>query len=269
MRVPKEHGAWAMLYVPFAAGVLAGGRAALGNALPLVLLLGAVTGLFLGRDSLLAWLRARDRALPTSADRWATVWQLGGALLCGIGLVAIRPPLGERVPLQILPLGVFGAIVLIVHLLQMRRREARTVVGEVLAILGLTCTAPAALLVARAAWSPYTMWLWFLCVLFFASSVFHVKARVLAQQARRAAARDAMRRASATYHIALFVALVAGAVAGRLHPLLLAAYLPVIVRALVALVTPPGKLNLTRAGVLEIFYSLVFLVGVTLAGLRS
>jgi hypothetical protein len=167
------------------------------------------------------------------------------------------------------PLGLFGAFVLGVHLLQMRRREGRTLVGQVLAILGLTCTGPAAFLVARGAWSPRALLLWALCALFFASSIFHVKARVLSVQPRRAAAHDAMRRASAIYHAILLVALAAGVIAGRLHPFLIAAFLPVVVRALLALVTPPGRLDLTRAGVMEIVYSLVFLVFVTLAGLGT
>lgn len=266
MRVPKEHGAWAMLFVPFVAGTLAAGGTAVANALPVLLLLGAVTGLFLGRESALAWLRQRDRSLDPAADRRATLWQLGGALLCGAALLRVRPPLGSPPPLQIVPLGLFGALVLGVHLQQMRRREGRTVMGEVLAILALTCTAPAAFLVARADWSPRALVLWALCALFFASSVFHVKARVLGLQPRRAAARDAMRRASAAYHGLLLVALVLGAVTGQLHPLLAVAFLPVIVRALLALAMPPGRLDLTRAGVLEIVYSLVFLVFVTLAG---
>jgi len=266
MRLPKEHGAWAMLYVPFAAGMLAGGRAAAANLLPLVLLLASTTGLFLGRESILGWLRQRDRALDAAADRRATLWQVGGALLCGLALFAVHPPWGSPAPLHLLLLGLFAGIVLGVHVLQMRRREGRTVMGEVLAILGLTSTAPAAMLVASAAWNPRALGLWLLCALFFASSVFHVKARVLAAQPRRAAARDAMRRASAIYHLALLAGLSCGAAMAGLPPFLLAAFLPVILRALVGLARAPGRLDLTRAGVLEIGYSLVFLVFVTLAG---
>jgi hypothetical protein len=266
VRVPKEHGAWAMLYVPFVAGALAARGAALAQLLPLGLLLGAVTGLFLGRESVLGWLRQRDRGLDPGSDRRAAGWQFGGALACAVGLFLLRPPLGTPPPAQLVPLGCFGALVLGMHLQQMRRREGRTVLGEVLAILGLTATAPAAYLTALAAWSPRAVGLWLWCALFFASSIFHVKARVLALQPRRAAARDSMRRASAVYHVALLGVLVAGALLRRVHPLCIAAFLPVIARALVALVTPPGRFSLTRAGVLEIAYALAFLVFLTLAG---
>jgi len=259
MRVPKEHGAWAMLYVPFVAGALAAGSRAVGQAPGLGLLLGSVTGLFLGRESLLAWLRQRDRGQDARAEARDTWWQMGGAIACAAGLLGTRPPAA------IVLLGLFGALILGIHVLQMRRREARTVFGEFLAILGLTMTAPAAFLVGSGVGSPRALLLWALCVLFFTSSVFHVKHRVLAAQPRRAAERRTMRWASGAYHVLLLVALV-GLVAGRqLHVFVLFAFLPVVVRALTALFVPPGRPDLRRAGILEIVYSILFLLFVTLA----
>ncbi len=263
MRIPKEHGAWAMLYVPYVAGALASGSRALANVPGLVLLLGSVTGLFLGRESLLAWLRLRDRGQDTRDDARATWWQMGGAVACAAGLLATRPPAA------IVPLGVLGALVLGIHVVQMRRREARTVFGEVLAILGLTLTAPAAYLVGTGAWSARALLLWALCVLFFTSSVFHVKHRLLAAQPRRAAERRAMRWASAAYHVLLVVALVALAAARQVHLFVFVAFLPVVVRALTALRARPGRPNLVRAGILEIVYSVLFLLFLTLAVRRT
>jgi len=259
MRVPKEHGAWAMLYVPFAAGVLAAGPVTLGHLPGLVLLLGSVTGLFLGRESLLAWLRSRDRRQDSRDKARATSWQLGGAIACAAGLLATRPPAA------IVPLGLFGAIVLGIHILQMRRREARTISGEVLAILGLTLAAPAAFLVGTGAWSPRALLLWALCVLFFTSSVFHVKHRVLAAQPRRVAERRAMRWASGVYHVLLLVALGVLAAGRHVHVFVWVAFLPVVVRAFAALFAQPARPDLKRAGILEIAYSILFLLFVTLA----
>ena len=259
MRIPKEHGAWAMLYVPFVAGVLAAGSKALGHVPGLLLLLAAVTGVFLGRETLLVWLRKRDRGQDPREDARATWWQLGGAIACTAGLLATRPPLA------IVPLGLAGAAVLGIHVVQMRRREARTVLGEILAILGLTLAAPAAFLVGRDAWSPRALLLWVLCALFFASSVFHVKLRVLASQPRRALERRRMRWVSGAYHLLLLIALAALAVTRQVHLFVFVAFLPIVARALSSLWSQPGRLDLKRAGVLEIVYSILFLLFVTLA----
>lgn len=259
MRIPKEHGAWAMLYVPFAAGTLAAGRTALTHAWGLVLLLATVTGLFLGRDSLLAWLRQRDRGQEARADARATVWQLGGAVLSAALLLATHPPA------TIVALGGLGTVVLGIHILQMRRREARTVLGEVLAIVALTLAAPAAYLVGRSGGTMTALVLWVLCILFFASSVFHVKLRVLTAQPRRVAERRRMAAASVAYHVMLLAGLVALAVIRLLPVFAVIAFAPVVVRALGALRSRPARLDLKRAGIFEIAYSLVFLVCVTLA----
>src|SRR5499427_9693670 len=62
LKLPKEHGAWAMLYVPFALGVAVVGRV---NWQVLLLLLSA-TAVFISRESLLLYWRAcaRGRAAP-------------------------------------------------------------------------------------------------------------------------------------------------------------------------------------------------------------
>lgn len=264
MRIPKEHGAWAMLYVPFVLGAAASGSDAGSRLAALVLLLLAVTGLFLGRESALAWWRARDRDQPAAPDARAAAWQLGGAGASAALLLAVFRP-----PLALVPLGLFGAVVLGLHLVQMRRREARTLAGEILAILGLTAAAPAAHLVATGTWSRGALGLWVLAALFFASSVFHVRTRVLGMQPRKAVAHRAMRAASAAYHVLLLIGLAAFASMGRVHPLVLAGFLPAVLRALVAVARPARRVDLLRAGVLEIAYSIVFLVCVALGWPRA
>jgi hypothetical protein len=253
MRVPKEHGAWAMLYVPFAAGVLAARDAAPAHVPALLALLGSVTGLFLGRESLLSWWRAQHRNQPARSLALATSWQLAGAAICAAILFALRPPAA------LLPLAIAGALVFFVHIVQMRRREGRTVFGETLAILGLALAAPAAYITGRGEWSSQALVLYVLCVLFFASSVLRVKGLVLAAQPRRASQRRVLQRASIAYHIGLLLIVVCGGLAGWSPLLALVAFLPVSVSAIVSLGTSNGRPNLLRTGLLEIAFSLWFL----------
>ena len=57
LRLPKEHGAWAMLYVPFVLGVAVAGKI----PLSVLLLLLSLSALFISRVSMLVWWRARKR----------------------------------------------------------------------------------------------------------------------------------------------------------------------------------------------------------------
>ena len=57
LKLPKEHGAWAMLYVPLVAGVLVAGS----FSWRVVLIALAMTFIFIARESVLAWWRAHRR----------------------------------------------------------------------------------------------------------------------------------------------------------------------------------------------------------------
>ena len=61
LRLPKEHGAWAMLYVPFVLGVTVAWQL----SWAVLLLLLATSALFIARESLLVWWRAQTRGRTT------------------------------------------------------------------------------------------------------------------------------------------------------------------------------------------------------------
>src|SRR5215471_2044472 len=67
LKLPKEHGAWAMLYVPYVLGVAAAGSI----SLPVILLLLAASASFTARESLLVWWRARRRGRRTPQSEQA------------------------------------------------------------------------------------------------------------------------------------------------------------------------------------------------------
>src|ERR1051326_7839061 len=189
-KLPKEHGAWAMLYVPFCMGILVAGSLSWR-----VLLLGlSMTFVFIARESLLLWWRARSRGKEASDTGRLMLIYFGLAALCGAPLIFFSQLFG------LVPMALLVIVLLGINTLQAAQREDRTVLGESLAIIGLTLTAPAAYYVARGKWETVALWLWILSALYFTSSIFYVKLRVLALSARKEQARQQAWWSCALYH---------------------------------------------------------------------
>jgi hypothetical protein len=254
LRLPKEHGAWAMLYVPFVAGALVGGS----FSLRVILLFLAITFFFVARESLLAWWRARRLGKPSGEVGAAASIYLVLAAFFGSPLIFYFELYWLAAPALI------GVALLATNAEQGVRRQDRTASGEFMAIGGLTLTAPTAYYAGSGSWDITALWLWALCALYFASSVFYVKLRVYVLNPRKEQARRRMWRASACYHLFLLASLGALSTTGRLSLLAPVAFAPVLVRTFWFLLKPAGQLSLKRIGVLEIVYSVVFLVFITL-----
>lgn len=243
-----------MLYVPFVVGALVAAEI----NLRVVLLLLSTSFLFIARESLLVWWRARHRPQPQpEALKTLAIYTLLAGLF-GLPLVLVY---------KLYWLALMGAAtagLLIYNTGLATRREDRTITGEIIAILGMTLTAPAAYYAARGAWDATAWWLWALCALYFTSSVFYVKLRVHWLNKRKAEQRRQSWRRCAIYHTSLLAALAASAATGNLSLLALAAFAPVLGRSFWHLAKPADKINLKRIGVTEIAYSLIFLFFITL-----
>jgi hypothetical protein len=165
--------------------------------------------------------------------RWTAIL-LAGSVACAVPLLLV----GE--------LGWLAAFGAFAAPLAFRKTE-RSVAMQLLAVGGLTMTAPAAWYVATGRLD-YRLWL--LNALYFAGGVFYVKMHVAAAVARRA---DKLRHGAATmiYHGGLAV------VAALWWPVGLA-FVPVIVRAFVGVARLSPTLRIKRLGWTEVCYSLVF-----------
>lgn len=239
-----------MLYIPFLFGALAAG----GRLLPLLLLGVAVTLLFIGRESYLAWRRARVHGRDAgNATRLM-------ALYFGLA-VAFSGPLALLYRLWgLIPLGVVAGALLLWNGQQAARREERSVLTQLIGIGGLMLAGPAAYYASTGRWDEREVWIWTLSTAYFAGSVFYVKMRVQTAHAKSPQALGRARLQSAVYHVALAVILATLVSAGRCSPLLLIAFAPIILRALWPVVRAPRELVLRQVGYLEVAYSLVFLI---------
>src|SRR5262245_46005311 len=250
LKLPKEHGAWVMLYVPFVLGVAVAGRV----NWPVLLLLLSATAAFISRESLLVYWRARARGRAAA--------EAGRTLLIYLALAAaFGSPLILTFNLfMLIPLGVVGAALLLINGKQATRMEERSTTGEIMAIGGLTMTASAAYYAASGRWDITAFWLWLLSALYMASSVFYIKLRVYRLNPRKQAEQRQAWRSCAFYHSFLTLALPALIFAGSLSLFAFIAFAPALVRTFWGMLAPESKVNLTRAGILEIVYSLLFLV---------
>jgi hypothetical protein len=249
-KLPREHGAWAMLYVPFAVGVIVAGSFPLRSLLVAL----AVTFVFISRPSLHAWWRARRQGRADNNSLRGVIVCLSLAVACGLPLIVIDHLFA------LIPLGAASAILLAINAEQAARREDRTFANEIMAIAGLTLAAPTAYYAVRGAWDAKAVCLWAMCALFFASSVFYVRLRVYSVNTRKEGERRKLWVSCALYHSFLLLSLAALAVTGNLRVFALIAFAPALSRSFWHLFAPAGKLNLKRIGVLEIVYSIVFLV---------
>jgi hypothetical protein len=249
---PKEHGAWGMLYVPL---VIAVGIAGVVNLEVLFLTL-AVTLLFLSQRPYTQLLTnptmRQDLALARRHVSWLAIYWSASAVL--VGLLYVQYDLTALSQFAWMGIPIATAFTFF-----LKKNRARSVAGELTGICGLTLTAPLAHYAATGKVQPLGFWLWGLCILYFASSVFYVKA-IVAQflSLRSKATNGVYGLVCGLYHVCLLILLAGLVVLGKIPGLVLVAFLPVIFRGLMRLRRPQAKLSFARIGWTEVAYSIVF-----------
>lgn len=218
---PREHGAWGILLVPLATVIGVAGSA----PWPVWWLAGTAVCAHLARAN---WLR----------KNWSwTVALLSVTTLCGAMLV-----IGWQ-RWWVVPVGV--------ALAPLWWQKTRHALGwQVLAVLGLTSTAPLGWYVIHGRWDWVAVWLWIVNAGYFVGGVLHVRMHLTAAAARRV---DRRRQAmtNLVYHVILGAFAVATWPAGG-------AWLLATARALWGTWRLRPQLEIRRLGWTEVAYSLGF-----------
>lgn len=244
--VPREHGAWVMLLVPLATGLVAARPVEPVAATALVV---AAIAAFLAQN--VAALLLRPRA-PRGLAAWLGIY---GALLAGAGGVLLLGPGREA----LLALAAPGLALFALHLRAqagpVRDRLDRSGAGQILTAAVLALSGPAAWAVTRGGLGWEAAALWGTFFLGFTSGIVHVNMRLAAVKVRTAfdrRTRWGLGREVVAYHAAL--ALVALATAS-LHPtgwMLALAVAPYVARGLAAAWRlAPGVPSFKRIGLAE------------------
>ena len=251
--MPREHGAWVILYGPMLVGLAAVGTL---RFAPAVLVVLAVTGAYLARHAAALLLRRRGNA--------GTRFWLGAyALTLAVGAV---PLIGLYRRYDLLVIGGMVGVIFGAHavLMTWRGRLDRSLWGELLAVSALTLTAPAAVVAENGSLDGLAWRLWAICILYFSSSIFYVKMLLSAGKARSgldSGVRWRLSRPCVLYHLLLagIVGWISWRLGGVAGGLAVAGYLPVVVRALRGAAALSTKLpSLKRVGVGETLYAIWF-----------
>jgi hypothetical protein len=255
--IPREHGAWAVLYGPFLIGAGSAGRL---DAEILIFWV-AVTAFFLARHPL-SRLARLGAAGPIDADKFS-YWMRWFVIYLVAGLAATVPLLFYYKLWYLLPLGGASALVLLAHLYLSTKRAERRLLGEFLGVAGLTLTAPGAYYVLQARADDVALFLWFWNLLYFTSGIFYVKMRV-GCFARKPDSHLLLWQC-ALYHLLLLCLIVSWVWWGRVSQLFLLAFLPIVVRAFAGMLVRQRGLNLKRIGYMEIGFTVIFVIAMVWA----
>lgn len=248
--IPKEHGASAVLYASFLAGLAAARQ----FNVPVFLLLVSFSAFYLAHEPISRLIQFSGRPAAPGRRTWWRRWLVvdlaagifTGGLLLAYGLW------------HLLPLGALGAILMAARLRLLAKGQEMTLAGEGLSLVGLTLPAPAAYYVSRGEFGATASLLWLVCFLFFGSGVFHV--RMLLGRVKRGQPAGRRLRQAMAYHILLAATLVALVATGTLSGFVSLAFAPLIVRAFRGMAYPSGVLNLKRTGLIEMAYSILLIV---------
>jgi hypothetical protein len=249
--LPREHGAWAMLVVPWIVGC------GIARALTLragLVLLGALA-LFLAQHRLTECYRGWRRSGRAGG---------GGSLvfLTVLGLAAAAPALAAMPPSVVAALSLAALAATAGSLLLVDARLDHALPGQALAAVSLALTAPTAFLASGGAGARAALGLWLVNAAFFLWAVGYVNLQIEARGRRAPLARPADRVRFAARVIAVDVALALVAVVALrladLSPRGMLAFAPAAVQAIAGIATLHRPAPLKRVGIAMLVHALAF-----------
>lgn len=252
--LPREHGTWAMLVVPWAVGCGIGGRLTIRGSL---LLVGGLA-LFLAQHRLAAWYRHRHRSMERR-ERRDTLAAL--AVLTAIGLGAMAAALIDLPPATLTVLVGAGGLSTAASLLLVDARLDHALPGQMLAAIGLGVMAPGAYFATGGTRAREALALWVLDGAFFLWAVFYVRLKIEARARRLRTApgeRLALVATPIGVDVVLAVVAVVGLRLGDLSPLGIIAFVPAAVQSITGTARLDRVASLKRVGILMLAHSVAF-----------
>ncbi len=253
--LPREHGAWVMLYAPV---IIAAFRVGSVPFIPFSLLLFAITGAFLSRH-------AAELVLRGKGSGKTKIWLFFHLLITFVsaGFLLIRDD-ALGIAMIFLAVLMLFALHAWLSVIPSRKRLDRTVWGELLGIAALCLTGPATWIVCTSH-APFESWLeWGACLMFFGSGIFHVKMLLESGKLAKVNTPEMYQRIvgpSRFYHLLVIpLALLPACLLGMRGLWIALAFLPITYRAWRGILHPPCTIPpLRKVGYMETLYSVWFI----------
>lgn len=241
--MPREHGAWAILLLSFFLGLGMAGEV----DKKALILLGSILAIHISRAPLLFWAKSPTFTLPQGT-------KLSFFLLASLGLgLALWLVLGYGL-WHLLPLGVLGFLLFLLHLYLARQRQERSLIGELAGMWALALTAPAAFYTVGGEGWQSSFLAWLLSILFFGSGIFYVRMKV-GTYFNKTQSTEQKRRLATSF--ALVVVLLLSYL--RWVPSLsLLAFAPITLQAVWGILKTDNELSFRKLGFTQVGHTVIF-----------
>jgi len=255
--IPKEHGAWAVFFVPLLIGAQLGGGF---DWFALFFTLSSL-GIFLSylpAQTVLreAFDRTQDQEKLIAARQWTAIYFMAGIIL-SLPVLVIR----ER--WLLLPIGVasMGCFLLSFFL---TKSQPKTIPSDLVSVVGVTLTGPSAYYVVSGQLDRTAFVVWLLNILFFAGCVFHVHMRIRALAAKKSqwSFRDRLTcaRTNLISHAVMIAILLLLVFEGLTPSLILLAFAPITIHAVWGTAKLTNDPNFRKLGLTLLGQSVVFMM---------
>jgi hypothetical protein len=255
MVLPREHGAWGMLFVPLATGAAVGIHDGVGAAMVALLAVVALS-LFWLRTPVESLIGAGPMRAQSEAETQAVFYAM--TILGSVAAISLSGLFLAGARTGLLQIGAIAAVALVLQggLKKLGRRFYMA--AQMIGAVGLTSTAAAAYYVATGRLDATAVTLWAANWIFAGDQIHFVQLRIHA--ARVGGGREKLRRGAffAAGQLLMITAVVLG-VRGRYLPVLSAlAFLPVLARGFQWFLAGPEPLRVKRLGWTEMAQAIAF-----------
>jgi len=260
MIVPREHGAWGLLFVPLFTG-FAAGFAPEYRIWSLLLFTVCAVSLFFLRTPVESLLGIGSMVARTSGERrTALVASAGFGLLASACLIVLIWK--ERYSALLVLGAVIGCTFVLQAVLRRLGRSTR-MISQVVGAIGLTCAAPAAYYIGTGHLDIRAFVLWAVNWIFAGNQIHFVQLRIRAARATTFTERFERGRLFFIAQLALLPVLVLASLSRKLTPLMIIAFVPAVLRGSQWFFRKAEPLDVKRLGWSEMKHGLAF--GILLA----
>ena len=264
--IPREHGAWGLLLIPLFTGVAAGFASA-HRAWPLLVFTMATLSLFWLRTPLESLTDTGSLTAHTSGERWTAL--IASVCLGAVSVACLTGLMWKGRNSKLLFLGAATALAFVAQaVLRMFGRRAR-LAAQLVGIVGLTCTAPAAYYIGTGRLDGRAFVLWAVNWIFAGNQIHFVQLRIRAARAVTFSEKFDRGRFFFLAQPALLVALTLASRWWVLPPLVIIAFAPALVRGTQWFFRKPESLDVRKLGWSEMKHGVAFGVLLALAFICS